>query len=172
MILQDYDWILNLDKLPYSYTKEFCLIKNYKKVKKLTGKSFKWTFICSGIFLTFIVGVFLFYKFVDSNYKSKDENVGNEISGTNLDAKMESEDTSDLDELSKNELERETKKTEKLEPDSNKRLTIGVGVIMLIQVIILTTGLSQFFIVGGISMTNILFTLGICLLTFIIGEFS
>ena len=52
----------------------------------------------------------------------------------------------------------------------NKRLSIGVGIIMLIQVIILTTGLSQFFIVGGISMTNILFTLGICLLTFIIGE--
>ena len=54
----------------------------------------------------------------------------------------------------------------------NKRLTIGVGVIFLIQILILTTGLSQFFIVDGIGITNILITLGICLLTFIIGEFA
>ena len=54
----------------------------------------------------------------------------------------------------------------------NKRLTIGVGVIALIQILILTTGLSQFFIVSGISITNILITLGICLLTFIIGELA
>lgn len=52
----------------------------------------------------------------------------------------------------------------------NKRLSIGVGAIMLIQVIILTTGLSQFFIVDGIGITNIFITLGICLLIFIIGE--
>lgn len=52
----------------------------------------------------------------------------------------------------------------------NKRLSIGVGVIMLIQIIILTTGLSQFFIVGGISSSYILITLGVCFLTFIIGE--
>ena len=52
----------------------------------------------------------------------------------------------------------------------NKRLSIGVGVITLIQIIILTTGLSQFFIVGGISSSYILITLGVCFLTFIIGE--
>lgn len=52
----------------------------------------------------------------------------------------------------------------------NKRLTIGVGVIFLIQIIILTTGLSKYFIVSGIGIDNILVVLGICLLTFIIGE--
>ena len=52
----------------------------------------------------------------------------------------------------------------------NKRLTLGVGVIFLIQLIILTTGLSQFFIVGDLKLQSILFTLGICVLTFIIGE--
>ena len=54
----------------------------------------------------------------------------------------------------------------------NKRLSIGVGVITLIQIIILTTGLSQFFIVGGISSSYILITLGVCFLTFIIGELA
>ena len=52
----------------------------------------------------------------------------------------------------------------------NKRLTLGVGVIFLIQLIILTTGLSQFFIVGDLKLQSILFTLGICILTFIVGE--
>lgn len=52
----------------------------------------------------------------------------------------------------------------------NKRLSIGVGVIMLIQILILTTDLSQFFIVGGINITSIFMTLGVCLLTFIVGE--
>lgn len=53
---------------------------------------------------------------------------------------------------------------------SNTRLTIGVGVLVLLQVIILTTGLSKFFIVDSIKITSILITLGICLITFIIGE--
>ena len=52
----------------------------------------------------------------------------------------------------------------------NKRLSIGVGIIFLIQIIILTTGLSQFFIVDGINIISILVTVGICLLLFIIGE--
>ena len=54
----------------------------------------------------------------------------------------------------------------------NKRLTIGVSIIVLIQILILTTGLSKFFIVAGISIKSILITLGICLLTFIIGELA
>ena len=53
---------------------------------------------------------------------------------------------------------------------SNTRLTIGVGIIVLVQIIILTSGLSQFFIVGGISINHILITLLICLIVFIIGE--
>ncbi len=54
----------------------------------------------------------------------------------------------------------------------NKRLIIGVGVIILIQIIILTTGLSRFFITSGISFVSILITLGICLITFFIGEMA
>ena len=54
----------------------------------------------------------------------------------------------------------------------NKRLSIGVGIIVLVQILILTTGLSQFFIVAGISLIDIIITLGICLLTFLIGEFA
>ena len=53
---------------------------------------------------------------------------------------------------------------------SNTRLTIGVGIIVLVQIIILTSGLSQFFIVGGIDINHILITLLICIITFIIGE--
>ena len=55
---------------------------------------------------------------------------------------------------------------------SNTRLTIGVGIIVLVQIIILTSGLSQFFIVGGIDINHILITLLICLIVFIIGEFA
>ena len=53
---------------------------------------------------------------------------------------------------------------------SNKKLTIGIGVIILIQIIILTTGLSKYFIVGGICATDIVFVLVICLIVFMIGE--
>ena len=53
---------------------------------------------------------------------------------------------------------------------NNTRLTIGVGIIVLVQIIILTSGLSKFFIVGGISINHILITLLICIITFIIGE--
>ena len=52
----------------------------------------------------------------------------------------------------------------------NKRLTLGVGAIILVQILILTTGLSGFFIVGNIGLKNVLIVCGICLLTFIIGE--
>ena len=53
---------------------------------------------------------------------------------------------------------------------SNKNLSLGVGIILIIQVIVLTTGISKFFIVGGIGISNVLIILGICLLTFILGE--
>lgn len=52
----------------------------------------------------------------------------------------------------------------------NKRLTIGVGIIVIIQIIVLTTGLSKYFIVNGISFENLSITLGTLFLTFIIGE--
>lgn len=53
---------------------------------------------------------------------------------------------------------------------SNTRLTIGILILVLVQIVILTTSLSKYFIVGGIGISNILITLLICLITFIIGE--
>ena len=52
----------------------------------------------------------------------------------------------------------------------NKRLSLGVGILMIVQAIVLTTGLSKFFIVDGIGIINVLIVLGICLITFVIGE--
>lgn len=52
----------------------------------------------------------------------------------------------------------------------NRRLSLGVGILMIVQVIVLTTGLSKFFIVDGIGIINVLIVLGICLITFVIGE--
>lgn len=97
--------------------KDSLKLKIYKKIKKLTGKSLKWTLVYSGIFLMLVSGVFVFYKFVDNNYKNKEEF---EIEGTNLKSKIDAEGTSDLDELSKNEFERESKKIEKLEENLNE----------------------------------------------------
>ena len=94
--------------------KDVLKLKVYKSIQKLTGKSLKWTLVCSGIFLVFIIGVFMFYKFVDSNYGNNERN---EIEDKNLKSKIDFEDTSNLDELSKNEIEMETKKIEKLESD-------------------------------------------------------
>ena len=53
----------------------------------------------------------------------------------------------------------------------NKKLTLGVVVIVMVQILVLTTGLSKFFIVQGIKLLDVLITLGICFLTFVIGEF-
>ena len=47
--------------------KDILKLKVYKNIQKLTGKSLKWTLVCSGIFLVFIIGVVMFYKVVDSN---------------------------------------------------------------------------------------------------------
>lgn len=52
----------------------------------------------------------------------------------------------------------------------NKRLNIGVAFIAIIQIIVLTTGLSKFFIVSDIGLVNVLFILIICFITFIFGE--
>ena len=52
----------------------------------------------------------------------------------------------------------------------NKRLSIGLAIIVVIQIIVLTTGLSKFFIVDNIGINNILITLGICFAIFVLGE--
>ncbi|MDE5888787.1 MAG: cation transporting ATPase C-terminal domain-containing protein, partial [Bacilli bacterium] len=52
----------------------------------------------------------------------------------------------------------------------NKRLTIGLCVLTIVQVIVLTTGLSKFFIVDGIKLVSVAVVLSICFITFIVGE--
>ncbi len=52
----------------------------------------------------------------------------------------------------------------------NKRLTLGLGGLLIMQILVLTTGLSKFFIVSNIGLNNVLIVLSICLITFILGE--
>ena len=54
---------------------------------------------------------------------------------------------------------------------ANKRLTIGILVIIAIQLLILSTGLSSFFIVSNIPIKYIVLTIAISLLAFVLGEF-
>lgn len=53
---------------------------------------------------------------------------------------------------------------------SNKKLTLGVFSILIIQVLVLVTPLSKYFIVPNIKISYILITIGICLIMFILGE--
>ena len=53
---------------------------------------------------------------------------------------------------------------------SNKKLTIGVLSIVIIQILVLTTPIKNFFIVPNIKPSYILITIGICVLMFILGE--
>ena len=52
----------------------------------------------------------------------------------------------------------------------NKRLVISLGALAIVQILVLTTGLSKFFIVSGLGIKNVLITLGICFATFVLGE--
>ena len=53
---------------------------------------------------------------------------------------------------------------------SNKKLTLGVFLILLIQIIVLVTPISKYFIVPNIKINYILITIGICFIMFILGE--
>lgn len=53
---------------------------------------------------------------------------------------------------------------------SNKKLTLGVFLILLVQVIVLVTPISKYFIVPNIKINYILITIGICFIMFILGE--
>lgn len=52
----------------------------------------------------------------------------------------------------------------------NKRLSIGLFSILMIQIIVLTTSISKYFIVTNLSLKSVLFIIGACLFNFIIGE--
>ena len=53
---------------------------------------------------------------------------------------------------------------------SNKKLTLGVLTILLIQIIVLVTPISKYFIVPNIKISYILITIGICFIMFVLGE--
>lgn len=52
----------------------------------------------------------------------------------------------------------------------NKRLLISLLVLTIVQILVLTTSFAKFFIVDGLGIFNVLVVLGICFVTFIIGE--
>ncbi len=53
---------------------------------------------------------------------------------------------------------------------SNKKLTLGVALILLVQILVLVTPISKYFIVSNIKIGYVLITVGICLLMFVLGE--
>ena len=53
---------------------------------------------------------------------------------------------------------------------SNKKLTLGVTLILLVQILVLVTPISKYFIVSNIKISYVLITIGICLLMFVLGE--
>ena len=53
---------------------------------------------------------------------------------------------------------------------SNKKLTLGVALILLVQILVLVTPISKYFIVSNIKISYVLITVGICLLMFVLGE--
>ena len=54
---------------------------------------------------------------------------------------------------------------------NNKNLNIGILGILLVQIIVLVTGLSKFFVVQNIDIKYIIITVMVCLVMFIVGEF-
>ena len=52
----------------------------------------------------------------------------------------------------------------------NKRLTFGIIGLLIVQIIIFSTGLSKYFIVDNLEPKCVIITLGICLCSFIVGE--
>ena len=55
---------------------------------------------------------------------------------------------------------------------SNKRLTLGLGILLIIQAIMFTSGLSKYFIVTNLLLKDVIIVLGICFISFIIGELA
>lgn len=53
---------------------------------------------------------------------------------------------------------------------SNKRLTIGVLSLLIVQLLIFLTPLSKYFIVDSLNIKMVCVSLGICIISFIIGE--
>ena len=90
-------------------------LKFYKKSGKALFKSFKWWAAVTGVLIVFAVGIFAFYKFVDKNSSKENES---EIISANK--QVSEDDTAYLDQASRNELERESKKAESITPKAQE----------------------------------------------------
>lgn len=89
----------------------------FKKSRDFTKKILKLILISAGIISLFLIGMFSFYKFLDENNSSnKFKDFSNKINST---FKIQNED-SNLDELSKKELERESEKESHISDSSKK----------------------------------------------------
>ncbi len=87
----------------------------YKNSKKALNKVLKWSLISTGILAALGAGVFSFYSFVDRRF-NRDETEGL-TSATSQ--RTDLNDTKELNELGKSEIERESKKIEKLNEDNS-----------------------------------------------------
>lgn len=86
----------------------------YKNSKKVVSATLKWGLISTGILAALGVGVFSFYSFIDKQFY-KDETEGLTSAASH---REDSSDTQELSELGKSEIERESKKAEKLNENS------------------------------------------------------
>lgn len=82
----------------------------YKNSKKVVSATLKWGLISTGILAVLGVGVFSFYSFIDKQFY-KDETEGLTSAASH---REDLSDTQELNELGKSEIERESKKAEKL----------------------------------------------------------
>ena len=54
----------------------------------------------------------------------------------------------------------------------NKRLTVGIFGLLLVQITIFITPISKYFVVDNLQIRDIAITLGVCFISFIIGELA
>lgn len=82
----------------------------YQNSKKVMGTTLKWGLISTGVLAVLGIGVFSFYSFIDRQfYKDETEGLTSATS-----QRTDLNDTRELNELGKSEIERESKKAEKL----------------------------------------------------------
>ncbi len=92
--------------------KDIKKLEFYKKSRKTAKKGIKWWGVFTAIFLILIAGVVVFYVAID-NTSSK--SLGEEVAAVNSDNNNNENDTAGLDEVRKQELERESEKNKTIE---------------------------------------------------------
>lgn len=90
-------------------------MKFYEKSGKIIFKSLKWWLAGGGVLAVLLVGIFAFYKFVDKNSETEKANGAVSLSKVNTE-----DDTADLNQISKNELDRESQKADFITEDAQE----------------------------------------------------